>query len=73
MIRPHLDYIDFVVDSGSADRIKRLDSLQKKALRRIEYCINVENRQDKDVFTTLWQCCVMTIKQPPGGTILFER
>ena len=49
MIRPHLDYIDFVVDSGSADRIKRLDTLQKKALRRIEYCINVENRQDKDV------------------------
>ena len=49
MIRPHLDYIDFVVDSGSADRIQRLDTLQKKALRRIEYCINVDNRQDKKV------------------------
>ena len=49
MIRPHLNYIDFVVDSGSADRIERLDTLQKKALRRIEYCINVENRQEKDV------------------------
>ena len=23
MIRPHLDYIDFVVESGSADRIKK--------------------------------------------------
>ena len=42
MIRPHLDYIDFVVESGSADRIRRLDNLQKKAIRRIEYCINVE-------------------------------
>ena len=41
--------IYFVVDSGSADRIQRFDNLQKKALRRIEYCINVENRQDKDV------------------------
>ena len=38
MIRPHLDYIDFVIDSGSADRIKKLDNLQKKAIRRIEYC-----------------------------------
>ena len=49
MIRPHLDYIDFVVESGSADHIRRLDDLQKKAIRRIEYCINVENRQDKKV------------------------
>ena len=45
----HLDYIDFVVDSGSADRIRNLDKLQKKALRRIEYCINPENRQDTEV------------------------
>ena len=49
MIRPHLDYIDFVVDSGSADRIRSLDTLQKKALRRIEYCITPENRQDTNV------------------------
>ena len=49
MIRPHMDYIDFVVDSGSADRIRNLDTLQKKALRRIEYCVNPENRQDTEV------------------------
>ena len=49
MIRPHLDYIDFVVDSGSADRIHNLDKLQKKALRKIEYCANPENRQDTKV------------------------
>ena len=49
MIRPHLDYVDFVVDSASSDRIQKLDNLQKKALRRIEYCINNANRQDKDV------------------------
>ena len=30
MIRPHLDYIDYVVDSGTADRISKLDRLQKR-------------------------------------------
>ena len=49
MIRPHLDYVDFVVDSGSADRIKKLDTLEKKAIRRIEYCINVTNRQETNM------------------------
>ena len=49
MIRPHLDYIDFVVESGSADRIKKLDTLQIKAVRRIEYCMVPENKQNLDV------------------------
>ena len=49
MIRPHLDYIDFVVESGSADRIKKLETLQKKAIRRVEYCAIPENRQNFDV------------------------
>ena len=46
MIRPHLDYIDFVTDSGSAERIQRLDNLQKKAIRRTEYCALAANRKD---------------------------
>ena len=37
MIKPHLDYIDFIVDSGSADRIQKLENLPKKAIRRVEY------------------------------------
>ena len=44
MIRPHLDYIDYVIDSGSADRIQKLNNLQKKAIRRIEYSLAPENR-----------------------------
>ena len=44
MIRPHLDYIDFVIESGSADRINKLNNIQKKAIRRIEYCVTPENR-----------------------------
>ena len=46
MIRPHLDYIDFTIDFGSADRIQKLNNLQKKAVQRIEYCLNPENRQN---------------------------
>ena len=46
MIRPHKDYIDFVMDSSSADRVKKMDNLQNKALRCIEYCMNKENRLD---------------------------
>ena len=49
MIRPHLDYIDFAVDSGTADRIKKLDRLQNKAIRRIEYCFDRNLRKDIDV------------------------
>ena len=41
MIRSHLDYIDFVVESGSADRI---DNLQKKS--NTQYCMVPENRRD---------------------------
>ena len=49
MIRPYLDYIDFVIDSGSADRIQRLDNLQRKAIRRIEYSIAPENRKKVEI------------------------
>ena len=46
MIRPHLDYIDFVIDSGTTDRIKILDRLQAKAVRRIEYCFDKNSRTE---------------------------
>ena len=46
MIRPHLDYIDFGVDSSASDRILKLDRLQDKAVRRIEYCTDVNRHQD---------------------------
>ena len=49
MIRPHLDYIDFTIDFSSADRIQKLDNLQKKGVRRIEYCLYSENRQNVEV------------------------
>ena len=45
MIRPHMDYIDFVVESGTSEKISRLDRLQEKALRRIEYCVDPTERK----------------------------
>ena len=48
-IRPHLDYIDFVVESRTSDRINKLDRLQDKAIRRIEYCFDKKQRKEIDV------------------------
>ena len=55
MIRPHLDYVDYVIDSGSADRVHNLDKLQKKAMRRIEYCTLPANRKNIDTLQDLYK------------------
>ena len=44
MIRPHLEYIDFVIESGTKECIAKIDKLQNCALRRIEYCNNPADR-----------------------------
>ena len=49
MIRPHLDYIDYVIDSSSKENISNLDKLQNKAIRGIEYCIDRECRKNIDL------------------------
>ena len=48
MIRPYLEYVDFVIESSTKEKIDRIDNLQRKALRRIEYCNNPEDRQTYD-------------------------
>ena len=45
MVRPHLEYVDFVVESGSKNLITKFTRLQERALRRIEYCGVAENRK----------------------------
>ena len=35
-VLPMLDYADFLVDSGHADKIERLDNLQKRAVKLID-------------------------------------
>ena len=45
MIRPHLEYVDFVVEPGSKSLVSNIDRLQERALRRIEFCISTENKK----------------------------
>ena len=45
MIRPLIEYVDFVIDSGSKCLISKLDRFQERALRRIEYCVQPVNRK----------------------------
>ena len=46
MIIPHMEYVDFVVESGSKKLASRLDRLQERALRKIEYCKIPGNRKE---------------------------
>ena len=46
MIRPHLEYVDFVVESSSMKLISKLDRFQERALRKIEYCNKAEKRKE---------------------------
>ena len=49
MIRPYLEYVDFVIESSTKEKIDKIDSLQRKAIRRIEYCNHLEDRETYDV------------------------
>ena len=49
MIRPHMEFIDSIVESGTKEKIEKLDKVQDKALRRIEYCNNKEDRLNYDM------------------------
>ena len=46
MILPHLEYIDFVIESSTKEIISKMDRVEERALRRIEHCANPINRLD---------------------------
>ena len=48
MIHPHIEYVDFIIESGSKALVLKLYRLQERALRRIEYC--KKNRKYKRIF-----------------------
>ena len=73
MIRPHLDYIDYVIDSTSADRISKLDKLQNKAIRRIEYCINKDKRKDIDELHTMYSIEKLSVRRNRNLTKIMYR
>ena len=63
MIRPHLEYVDFIIDSGSKKLVSKMDRLQKRALRRIENSINSENRKSYTELEKLYGIENLQIRQ----------
>ena len=55
MIGPHLEYIYFVIDSCSKDRIDQINKLENRALRRTEYCMRLEHRLEYEEFKTKYK------------------
>ena len=49
MIMPHFDYVDFVIDSSNKDCTDRLERLHKRAIRKIEYKFDCENKTAFDI------------------------
>ena len=73
MIRPHLDYIDYVIDSTSSDRVSKLDKLQNKAIRRIEYCIDKNKRKDIDVLHIMYNIEKLSVRRNRNLTKIMYR
>ena len=63
MIRPHLEYVDFIVESGSKTLVSKLDRLQDRALRRIEYCKKPENRKGYPVLQKEYHIECLSIRR----------
>ena len=68
MIMPHYDYVDFVIDSATAEKTKTLEKLHKRAIRIIEYTMDHECKKPytelytKYNLTSLYQRHVVEIK-----------
>ena len=45
MIMPHYDYVDFVIDSATKYKTDKLERIHKRAIRTIEYTMDMENRK----------------------------
>ena len=48
LIMCHMDYGDFVIDSGTKRNIDRLDCLQRRTIRCIEHQLDPDKRKDLD-------------------------
>ena len=47
-IRPHFDYGDYMVDSGTQNKIDKLERIQDRIVRTIEFKHTAENRENID-------------------------
>ena len=61
MIMPHFDYVDFVLDSANKSCTARLERLHKRAIRKVEFVNNTDNKGNYELLlkayglTTLYQ------------------
>ena len=55
MIRPYLEYVDFIIASSTKEMVQKLDVLQRKALRRIEYCLFPEEKKSYEVLESKYK------------------
>ena len=49
MIRPHFDYGDFMIESGTQNKIDKLEHIQNKIVRMIEYVYDDAKRENINV------------------------
>ena len=52
-----------VIDSSSSDRVQKVDKLQNKAIRRIEYCIVPDRRVDIDELQVRYNIEKLTLRR----------
>ena len=52
MIRPHFDYGDYIIDSGIQSKIEKMERIQDRIIRTIEYKYIMEERDDIDKLKT---------------------
>ena len=52
MIRLYMDYGDFLIDSGHSAKVEKLERLQERIVRLIEYRPAKENHEDLDSLKT---------------------
>ena len=63
MIRPYLEYVDFVTESSTKEKVERIDKLQDKAIRCIEYCNNPEDRESYEVLERKYKMEKLCVKR----------
>ena len=63
MIQPYREYINFIIASCRKDRIKKLNKLQHRALRRIEYCMNPIDRLYYNVLEVKYNIEQLSVRQ----------
>ena len=54
MILPHFDNADFIADSATNENTEKLERLHKRAIHKIEYCQNHNEKGQYDIVLRLF-------------------